>query len=194
VFNRPGIPVSVRGFEWESLLLVGKEGQVNNGSISNGYWARRRGCGTRGARGARAASRGICSPMNPSKQKSRPGTSPSRLFLAGKLKSNSVFRKPNCSSNPCVSRVGNLAANGSCSSPWPLDFCWRCSLLHCFCPARSWWSTGGNEPTGACGPPNFLCIGSVGRAARLILRHFLIASPIVHSPTSLGQPAPSAGG
>jgi hypothetical protein len=26
VFNRPGIPVSVRGFEWESLLLVGKSG------------------------------------------------------------------------------------------------------------------------------------------------------------------------
>jgi hypothetical protein len=26
VFNRPGIAVSVRGFEWESLLLVGKSG------------------------------------------------------------------------------------------------------------------------------------------------------------------------
>lgn len=42
VFNRPsGVPVSVRGFEWESLLLVGKSGvpQV----IAMRWWSREKG-------------------------------------------------------------------------------------------------------------------------------------------------------
>ena len=41
VFNRPGIPVSVRGFEWESLLLVGKSGvpQV----VAMRWWSREKG-------------------------------------------------------------------------------------------------------------------------------------------------------
>ena len=41
VFNRPGIPVSVRGFEWESLLLVGKSGvpQV----VAMKWWSREKG-------------------------------------------------------------------------------------------------------------------------------------------------------
>jgi hypothetical protein len=41
VFNRPGIPVSVRGFEWESLVLVGKSGvpQV----VAMRWWSREKG-------------------------------------------------------------------------------------------------------------------------------------------------------
>ena len=41
VFNRPGIPVRVRGFEWESLLLVGKSGvpQV----VAMRWWTREKG-------------------------------------------------------------------------------------------------------------------------------------------------------
>jgi hypothetical protein len=41
VFNQPGIPVSVRGFEWESLRLVGKSGvpQV----VAMRWWSREKG-------------------------------------------------------------------------------------------------------------------------------------------------------
>lgn len=41
VFNRPGIPVRVRGFEWESLLLVGTSGvpQV----VALRWWSREKG-------------------------------------------------------------------------------------------------------------------------------------------------------
>jgi len=41
VFNRPGVPVSVRGFEWESLLLVGQSGvpQV----VAMRWWGREKG-------------------------------------------------------------------------------------------------------------------------------------------------------
>ena len=41
MFNRPGIPVSVRGFEWESLLLLGKSGvpQV----VAMKWWSREKG-------------------------------------------------------------------------------------------------------------------------------------------------------
>jgi len=41
VFNRPGIPVSVRGFEWESLVLVGKSAvpQV----VAMRWWSREKG-------------------------------------------------------------------------------------------------------------------------------------------------------
>jgi hypothetical protein len=40
VFNRPGLPVRVRGFEWESLLLLGKSGvpQV----VAMRWWTRER--------------------------------------------------------------------------------------------------------------------------------------------------------
>jgi Transposase DDE domain len=42
VFNRPaGLPVSVRGFEWESLLLVGKEGRPQ--VIAMRWWGREKG-------------------------------------------------------------------------------------------------------------------------------------------------------
>jgi hypothetical protein len=41
VFNRPGIPVSVKGFEWESLRLLGKSGvpQV----VAMRWWTREKG-------------------------------------------------------------------------------------------------------------------------------------------------------
>jgi hypothetical protein len=42
VFNRPnGMPVSVRGFEWESLLLVGKQGRPQVVAMS--WWGREKG-------------------------------------------------------------------------------------------------------------------------------------------------------
>jgi len=42
VFNRPsGMPVSVRGFEWESLVLVGKEGKPQVVAMS--WWGREKG-------------------------------------------------------------------------------------------------------------------------------------------------------
>ena len=42
VFNRPsGMPVSVRGFEWESLVLVGKEGRPQVVAMS--WWGREKG-------------------------------------------------------------------------------------------------------------------------------------------------------
>lgn len=42
VFNRPnGMPVSVRGFEWESLLLVGKQGRPQVVAMS--WWGREQG-------------------------------------------------------------------------------------------------------------------------------------------------------
>ena len=42
VFNRPnGIPVSVRGFEWESLLLVGREGRPQVAAMK--WWGRQKG-------------------------------------------------------------------------------------------------------------------------------------------------------
>src|SRR5215469_12493584 len=42
VFNRPsGVPVSVRGFEWESLLLVGKEGRPP--VVAMTWWGRAKG-------------------------------------------------------------------------------------------------------------------------------------------------------
>ncbi len=42
VFNRPsGMPVSVRGFEWESLLLVGKQGKPQVVAMS--WWGREKG-------------------------------------------------------------------------------------------------------------------------------------------------------
>jgi len=42
VFNRPsGMPVSVRGFEWESLLLVGKEGRPQ--VVAMRWWGRVKG-------------------------------------------------------------------------------------------------------------------------------------------------------
>jgi hypothetical protein len=53
VFNRPGLPVRVRGFEWESLLLVGKSGvpQV----VAMRWWTRE----SRSA-GNKGNSRRIC--------------------------------------------------------------------------------------------------------------------------------------
>jgi hypothetical protein len=41
IFNRPGVPVSVPGFEWESLLLVGQSGvpQV----VTMRWWSREKG-------------------------------------------------------------------------------------------------------------------------------------------------------
>src|SRR5260370_13674691 len=42
VFNRPsGMPVSVRGFEWESLLLVGKKGRPQ--VVAMTWWGREKG-------------------------------------------------------------------------------------------------------------------------------------------------------
>lgn len=41
VFNRPGIPVSVRGFEWESLLLLGKSGVPQVAAMR--WWSRAKG-------------------------------------------------------------------------------------------------------------------------------------------------------
>lgn len=41
VFNRPGIPVSVRGFEWESLLLVGQHGCPQVAAMC--WWGREKG-------------------------------------------------------------------------------------------------------------------------------------------------------
>lgn len=42
VFNRPSaIPVSVRGFEWESLLLVGREGRPQVAAMK--WWGRQKG-------------------------------------------------------------------------------------------------------------------------------------------------------
>jgi hypothetical protein len=42
VFNRPsGMPVSVRGFEWESLVLVGKQGRPQVVAMS--WWGREKG-------------------------------------------------------------------------------------------------------------------------------------------------------
>lgn len=41
VFNRPSIPVSVRGFEWESLLLVGKAGRPQ--VVAMAWWGREKG-------------------------------------------------------------------------------------------------------------------------------------------------------
>ncbi|MFL5662781.1 MAG: transposase [Ktedonobacteraceae bacterium] len=42
VFNRPsGMPVSVRGFEWESLLLVGQEGRPQ--VVAMRWWGREKG-------------------------------------------------------------------------------------------------------------------------------------------------------
>jgi hypothetical protein len=41
LFNRPGVAVSVRGFEWESLLLVGKEGRPQVVAMS--WWGREKG-------------------------------------------------------------------------------------------------------------------------------------------------------
>src|SRR6266700_2486660 len=42
VFNRPrGLPVSVRGFEWESLLLVGKSGVPH--VVAMKWWGREKG-------------------------------------------------------------------------------------------------------------------------------------------------------
>src|SRR5712692_9932657 len=44
VFNRPsGMPVSVRGFEWESLVLVGKEGKPQ--VVAMRWWSREKGVG-----------------------------------------------------------------------------------------------------------------------------------------------------
>ena len=41
VFNRPGIPVSVKGFEWESLLLVGESGGPHIAAMK--WWSRQKG-------------------------------------------------------------------------------------------------------------------------------------------------------
>ncbi len=41
VFNRPGLPVSVRGFEWESLLLVGKSAVPQ--LVAMRWWSREKG-------------------------------------------------------------------------------------------------------------------------------------------------------
>ncbi len=42
VFNRPsGLPVSVRGFEWDSLVLVGKEGRPH--VVAMRWWGRVKG-------------------------------------------------------------------------------------------------------------------------------------------------------
>ncbi len=41
VFNRPGLPVSVRGFEWESLVLVGKSGTPQ--VVAMKWWSREKG-------------------------------------------------------------------------------------------------------------------------------------------------------
>src|SRR5581483_9097256 len=38
VFNRPGVPVSVRGFEWESLMLVGSDGRPQ--VVAMNWWGR----------------------------------------------------------------------------------------------------------------------------------------------------------
>jgi hypothetical protein len=41
LFNRPGIPVSVRGFEWESLVLVGQSGVPQVAAMK--WWSREKG-------------------------------------------------------------------------------------------------------------------------------------------------------
>lgn len=41
VFNRPGLPVSVRGFEWESVVLVGQSGRPQVASMR--WWTREKG-------------------------------------------------------------------------------------------------------------------------------------------------------
>lgn len=41
LFNRPGVPVSVRGFEWESLLLVGQAGRPQ--VVAMTWWGRKSG-------------------------------------------------------------------------------------------------------------------------------------------------------
>ena len=41
VFNRPGLPVSVRGFEWESLVLVGQQGRPQ--VVAMEWWGRQKG-------------------------------------------------------------------------------------------------------------------------------------------------------
>ncbi|MFL5661988.1 MAG: transposase, partial [Ktedonobacteraceae bacterium] len=41
VFNRPGVPVSVRGFEWESLLLLGPSGVPQ--IVAMTWWSREKG-------------------------------------------------------------------------------------------------------------------------------------------------------
>lgn len=41
VFNRPGIPVSVRGFEWESVLLLGTSGVPQVAAMR--WWSREKG-------------------------------------------------------------------------------------------------------------------------------------------------------
>ena len=38
VFHRPGLPVSVRGFEWESLILLGKSGVPQVAAMR--WWSR----------------------------------------------------------------------------------------------------------------------------------------------------------
>src|SRR5258707_3765030 len=151
------------------------------------------------ARGAKDASRGICSPMNRLRPKSRLGRSPSPTSRAGKLRNSSAFRKPNCSLNPCVCATGSRAANCSCWLPWPIAFSSGCWL-----PAYCWLAlaccfTGSHAPTGGSGPPNFLSIGSVGRSVGFG-SPILPPSPdragglIVPSPISPGRPVHYVGG
>src|SRR2546423_11356653 len=94
-------------------------------------------CGWSWCDKAKGANPGICSPMNPSRRRSKPGTSPSPTFGACKSRKVSGFRKPNSRSNPSDFRTGSRGAKCCCWSLWPMDFCSGCSLHRCGLPVPS---------------------------------------------------------
>jgi hypothetical protein len=154
-------------------------------------------CGWSWCDKAKGANPGICLPLNLSRRRSKPGTSPSPTLVVGKSRNVSVFRTPHFRSNPSDFRTGSRGAKCSCWSRWPRDCCSGRSLHRSGLPVPPCLLGGANEPTGACGRQKFACIVCVGHSVgsgKCIPHAFRAGTPIVRALTLLGPSALYPGG